>query len=134
MPTADEYLRLHGVNPTAVRLEVWEEAQSFKRPFCLYDMEERLPHADPSSLFRALRLLAERHLLHEIDDGTGSRKYCVCHCEERGHVNHLHFTCEKCGRVFCLEHYQIPIPNLPEGYEMHEAECLVKGLCPDCRR
>lgn len=132
--SVEQELTMHGIRPTAVRNLVWREACSMKNAFALIDIEAALPHMDQSSIFRALRLFAEHHMLHEIDDGTGSQKYCVCHCEGDTHISHLHFTCRKCGRTYCLEDTTVPLVTLPSGFAMDEAEFIVKGLCPNCNK
>lgn len=128
-----DHLQEHGVKPTSVRILVWKECDKFHKAFTLQDMEERMPRMDRSSIFRALRLFTAHHLLHEIDDGTGFQKYCVCRCKNEKHLNHIHFSCRKCGRTFCLEDYAIPIISLPEGYVMEDVEYVVKGICPNCQ-
>ena len=133
MKRIEEQLIEHGVKPTAVRILVWEQAARQQETFTLSDMEGWMPHMDRSSIFRALRLFTEHQLLHEIDDGTGQQKYCVCRCTNSRHLNHIHFTCLKCGQTYCLEDYQIPIVELPDGYEMNEAEYVIKGVCPHCK-
>ena len=42
-------------------------------------------------------------------------------------------VCLKCGQTYCLEDYQIPIVELPSGFEMEEAEYVIKGVCPHCK-
>ena len=133
MKRIEEHLMEHGVKPTAVRILVWEQAAKQQETFTLSDMEGWMPHMDRSSIFRALRLFTEHQLLHEIDDGTGQQKYCVCRCTNSHHLNHIHFTCMKCGQTYCLEDYQIPIVELPPGFEMEEAEYVIKGVCPHCK-
>ena len=132
MKEAEQYLEAHGIKPTAVRLLVWQEASQQSETFSLADMERWLIHTERSSIFRALRLFAEHHLLHVIDDGTGIQKYCVCRCEENHHINHIHFNCRQCGRTYCLEDYTIPVVPMPEGFRMEEAEYVVKGICKKC--
>ena len=100
--------------------------------FSLNDMEQRMPHMERSSIFRALKLFSEHHLLHTIDDGTGVQKYCVCRCEDNHHINHIHFNCRVCGKTYCLEDYAIPVVAMPEGFKMEEAEYVVKGVCSSC--
>ena len=133
MKRIEEYLVEHGVKHTAVRIVVGEQAARQQETFTLSDMEGWMPHMDRSSIFRALRLFTEHQLLHEIDDGTGQQKYCVCRCTNSHHLNHIHFTCMKCGQTYCLEDYQIPIVELPSGFEMEEAEYVIKGVCPHCK-
>lgn len=129
---AEEALKEHGVKATSVRILVWQECARQKKTFTLSDMEERMPHMDRSSIFRALRLFVEHQLLHEINDGTGQQKYCVCRCHDEHHLNHVHFTCTRCGKTFCLEDHTIPLVDLPEGYSMEEVEYIIKGVCPEC--
>lgn len=128
----EKHLQEHGIRPTAVRILVWRVIRRKTQTFSLSDVEELLPEMDRSSIFRTLRLFAESKLLHEINDGTGSCKYCLCRCEERGHLNHVHFNCIKCNKTYCLENNIIPHVELPEGYVMHEAEYVIKGICADC--
>lgn len=128
----EEHLQEHGIRPTSVRTLVWREVCGYQDTFTLQDVESRLYPMDRSSVFRALRLFADNHMLHEIDDGSGLQKYCVCHCSGDKHLSHLHFSCRKCGKTFCLEDCSIPMVQLPSGFVMDEAEYVVKGLCPRC--
>lgn len=136
----EQYLQAHGIRPTAVRILVWRKVSRKHQAFTLSDIEEMLPEMDRSSIFRALRLFTEQKLLHEIDDGSGSCKYCLCRCHEHDdekdthiHRGHVHFSCQRCGKTFCLEDQPIPQVNLPHGFVMEESEYIIKGVCPDCR-
>lgn len=123
----------HGIRPTAVRILVLRSIMDMDGAFCLSDIEADIPSLDRSSIFRALRLFTENHLLHEIDDGSGSCKYCLCRCENHDHhLQHVHFTCTKCGKTFCLTEQIIPAITLPDGFIAEEAEYVVKGVCPEC--
>ena len=132
MNSTEQYLDSHGIRPTAVRILVWDCVSAQSETFSLADMEHLMPHMDRSSIFRALRLFAEHHLLHTIDDGTGQQKYCVCRCKHSSHINHVHVTCLKCGKTYCLEDYTIPIVPLPNGFVMEDAEYIIKGVCERC--
>ena len=123
-----------GIRVTAVRLMVWREIRhGFHDAFSLSDLEAKLPTVDRSTLFRTLTLLADAQLLHDIDDGTGSQKYCVCHLDDTRHCQgHVHLTCRKCHRTFCLTNVHIPPVPLPSGFEVEEAEYVVKGICAEC--
>lgn len=130
----EEVLSRHGVKPTSVRLLVWQQCERQTKTFSLADLEEMLPHMDRSSIFRALRLFTEQHLLHEVNDGSGHQKYCVCRCHDEHHTGHVHFTCTRCGRTYCLTELTIPHIPLPEGFRMQESEFVIKGTCPGCER
>ena len=135
MHGAEEEIQGHGIRPTAIRLLVWRAVEKLDRPFCLYDIEAEIPTLDRSSIFRALLLFAEHHMLHEIDDGSGSCKYCICRCEDKEHhIQHVHFSCTRCGKTFCITEQIIPQVSLPEGFLAEEAEYVIKGLCPKCSK
>ena len=126
----EHLLEHHGIRPTAVRILVYRAIHHRSEAFSLADVENWLPEMDRSSIFRALKLFTEHQLLHEIDDGSGIFKYCVCRCEGSHHLNHIHFACTQCGKTYCLEDHTIPLVSLPDGFETHEVEYIVKGVCP----
>ena len=123
-----------GIHLTAVRLLIWRTVRHhFTDAFSLADVEAALPTVDRSTIFRTLTLLNGHHLLHEIDDGSGSQKYCVCHLDDTRHcLGHVHLMCRRCHKTFCLQKVHIPGVPLPAGFVMEEAEYVVKGLCPQC--
>ena len=129
----EHLLEHHGIRPTAVRILVYRAIHHRYEAFSLADVENWLPEMDRSSIFRALKLFTEHQLLHEIDDGSGIFKYCVCRCEGSHHLNHIHFACTRCGKTYCLEDHTIPLVSLPDGFETHEVEYIVKGVCPRCK-
>lgn len=132
--TDEQVLEQAGLRITAVRLLIWRKMRhSFHDTFSLADLEDALPTVDRSTLFRTLVSLTEAHLLHEIDDGTGAQKYCVCHHDDtRQCLGHVHLTCTHCHRTYCLPNVAIPSVPLPEGFTPHETEYVVKGLCRHC--
>lgn len=132
MNKAEEHLISHGIKPSAVRLLVWKSIRERSETFSLGDIERDLMPMDKSSIFRALRLFAAHQMLHEVDDGTGQKKYCVCRCSGSHHTNHIHFSCTCCGTTYCLEDLSIPPVSLPEGFTIDDTEYVIKGVCPKC--
>ena len=132
----EQVFKKAGIRVTAVRLLIWREIRnSFTGAFSLSDLEDALPTVDKSTLFRTLTLLSESHLLHDIDDGSGSHKFCVCHHDDTLHcTGHVHLTCRICHRTFCLTDVRIPQVALPEGFIPEEAEYIVKGVCSECAK
>ncbi len=132
----EQSLENAGIRVTANRLLIWRKVRhDFEGAFSLASLEEALPTLDRSTIFRTLTLLSEAHLLHDIDDGSGSQKYCVCHHDDTRHcLGHVHLTCRNCHRTFCLTNIKIPQVELPDGFVAEETEYVVKGLCPDCAR
>ncbi len=124
----------HNIRPTALRIMVYRTIEQFHDTFSLADVQDALETLDPSTIFRALTLFAENGVVHVIEDGSGSTKYCFCHCEGECSVesHHCHFYCESCHRTICFHNTRIPIIPCPEGFQMHDIEYLIKGICPEC--
>lgn len=122
------------IQPTAIRLLVLQAMQKANRPVSLSDLEDMLDTVDKSSIFRTLTLFLSHHLIHCIDDGTGSFKYAVCSPDCSCAVNdlHTHFHCERCNRTFCFKNIPTPVVPLPEGFTLSSINYVMKGICPEC--
>lgn len=120
-----------GVKPTAIRVMVMREIIAHNHPFTLADMENRLVTVDRSTLFRTLTLFLEYKLLHDVDNGSGSKIYCKCECASL-HTAHIHFTCTACGQTFCIRDIDTSVIPHPEGFVVKESSLVMKGLCPKC--
>lgn len=132
----EQILSQEGIRVTAVRLLVLRAVYNqLEGAFSLQDVVRMLETADPSSVFRALTLFAEKGLLHLIDDGSGVQKYCLCRCaDHHHHLGHIHFTCTVCHRTVCLTEVPIPAVPVPQGFEVEESEYIIKGICPNCSK
>lgn len=73
MQDIERILNEAGVKPTAIRMIVMKEIIAIGHTFTLSDMEIRLETVDRSTLFRTLTLFLEHKLLHEVDNGSGSK-------------------------------------------------------------
>lgn len=130
----EEKLEHRGVKLTAMRLLVYQELERAHRPLSLRELEDRMPTAERSTIFRTLTLLLQHHLIHAIEDGSGALRYEVCHGHDECTIDdqHIHFYCEQCHRTFCFHDTKIPQVSLPEGFQVSSINYMVKGLCPDC--
>lgn len=132
-------LEHRGIKPTAIRILVLREMMECHEAFSLQSLEERLDTVDKSTIYRCITLFLTHHLIHAIDDGSGSFKYAVCrhdcHCGEEGeHLDdlHAHFYCERCHRTTCLSSIHVPVVALPGHFEIHDINYVLKGICPSC--
>lgn len=119
------------IKPTAIRIMVMKEIIDYNRPFTLADMENRINTMDKSTLFRTLTLFLEHKILHDVDNGNGSKIYCRCECAPI-HTSHIHFTCTSCGETFCIKDIDISNIPHPKGFIVNEMNYVMKGLCPKC--
>lgn len=124
-----------GIRPTPVRMLVAGTLCEADAPLSLLDIETRLDTAPKSTIFRALTLFEQHHIVHSIEDGSGSLKYEYCNCSDNHTHNemHTHFYCERCRRTYCLKETQVPDVELPQGFTMHRANYIIKGICAKCK-
>lgn len=122
------------IQPTAIRILVLQAMLQSNRSVSLLDLENTLDTVDKSTIFRTITLFLSHHLIHSIDDGTGSFKYGVCSSDCSCEVDdlHTHFHCEKCNKTFCFKSIPTPVVKLPEGFTLSSINYVLKGLCPEC--
>ena len=67
-------LSLRDIKPTAMRLLILRTMMEMKRAVSVTDLEDKLDTVDKSTIFRTLTLFLSHHLIHGVDDGSGSLK------------------------------------------------------------
>ena len=114
-------------------LNVLQSADSHPTADWVYDeVRKVIPNISKGTVYRNLKILREMGAISELNlSGTVSRY-------EGRQINHYHFRCEKCGRVFDLDE---PVNNeLDErvaqktGFKVSYHQLEFRGLCKDCQR
>ncbi len=87
------------------------------------------------TIYRVLERLEKEGNIHKITnvDGVVNFAKCshACHTEEHPH-DHIHFNCEKCHTVICIEN-AVPVISLPENFSISSYNLVISGICPKCR-
>lgn len=101
------------------------------------DVEEELVEFDRITLYRTIKSFIKKGIIHEIVMPGDVRKLALCSTEcdgGKGHHehNHLHFQCDTCEEVYCIELDNIPDLNL-KGYDINQVEIQAKGICSSCK-
>lgn len=132
----EEILNHREIKPTAIRILVLKTMLGHDSAFTLSDLEGELETVDKSTLSRTIHLFHQHHLIHSIDDGSGSMKYSVCRndCQCTLGDLHVHFHCNKCGNTYCMESIAIPDIPLPENFRLENVNFVLKGICGKCAR
>lgn len=132
----DKFLIDNDIKPTPNRILVLRQLMSASHPVSLADIEAALDTMDKASIFRVLELLAEKEIVHLIEDGSRSLKYELCtnlgHHDIHDH--HVHFYCERCKETFCFKEVHVPVIEMPEGFRAHAVNYMLKGICPKCAK
>ena len=124
-----------GIKATSKKNLVMKGITSEDRPLSLKEMEQKLLTLEKSSIFRVLSLFVKHHVLHTFEDGNGIVRYELCHAKDSCYDDdiHAHFYCEKCQKVYCLNSVHLPDVDMPEGFTLHSANHMFKGICPECQ-
>ena len=126
-------LKSHKLRVTDGRVDVLEFFLRQGRAITFKDLEMEFKTSDRVTLYRTLNAFTEHGVLHKIPNDSGHATYGLCHdtCDSEEHYHdHLHFKCNECGTIECLE-IKIPSVNVP-GYLVKEANMILKGTCKTC--
>ena len=131
-----DILNKRKIKTTDIRLLVLKAMMEFERASSLLDLENYLDTVDKSTVSRTINLFLDYHLIHCIDDGSGSLKYSVCgeDCSCSIEELHAHFYCLKCHKTFCLRNIPVPTVQLPRNFTLESINYVLKGCCEDCSK
>ena len=88
------------------------------------------PAIDRVTLYRVLDWLVDSGLAHKSADASRVFRYSAAAAGE--HTTHVHFRCEHCGGVFCLEAAPPAAPRLPAGFSLTRMDFDLRGCCARC--
>jgi len=130
----DAVLRQHGIQVTAQRLAVLRAVAD--RPHSTTDdictvVRAEIGAISRQAVYDALAALTERGVLRRIQPAGSPARY-----EDRVGDNHHHLICRTCSRMVDVDCAIGETPCLTAaddaGYEVHEAEVVYWGRCPEC--
>lgn len=91
------------------------------------------------TIYRILNAFEEDGVVHKVMSDNGVAHYALCassgcsHHKEHKHLhNHLHFRCEKCNTISCMDE-SLEV-NIPDSYIIHNVNFTISGICPSCQR
>ena len=128
-----DFLRNKGISVTPLRMDVLSIFFKYKNAISLSVLTEQLIDSNRITLYRTLKLFKEKGIIHEIVMNGEESKYAICQsCDTQVHEHkHVHFKCDLCKIVYCLE-----IENYPEikakGFIFNSVEIQSTGVCINC--
>ena len=126
-------LKTHNLSVTDRRIDILDYMIRENRTISLKDLENEFDKFDRVTLYRTIKSFTKNGLIHKVpnDDGHATYGLChnTCHPDEHAH-DHIHFKCNECLTIVCLEH-EIPKIEVP-GYLVEEANLILKGTCKSC--
>ena len=128
-------LKTHKLRITDCRLDVLNFFLQHKGALSQGNLEARFKQYDRVTLYRTLNSFLESGILHRIPNDNGTATYGLCHttCSPDSHDhNHIHFKCNNCGQIECLDDKQVPSVSVPNGYKVENVNLIVDGICAEC--
>ncbi len=124
-----------GIHPSAQRIAIMEYLlTNFTHPTVdevYQNLCPKIPTLSKTTVYNTLRLFAEHHAAQmiTIDD------HRVCY--DGNTEPHVHFYCNKCGKIYDLP--QEAAPQLVEkriigGHIVDEMQLYYKGICSECAK
>lgn len=129
---AAERIRATGARATPARIRVLELLSAAPAPLSHQDIEAALgaDSLDRVTLYRVLDWLVETGIAVKRADERRVWRFSLA--GGGTHHGHVHFRCEACGRVFCLDAPAPRPPKLPGGFTLARAELDLSGRCAEC--
>ncbi len=129
------HIREKGLKATPARLGVMQVLNGSHMAYSHSELELLFAKMDRVTLYRILKDFEDAGLVHKIVDMGGVTRFALCShsCPDEQHEdNHVHFSCESCHKMFCLEKVHAPSIKIPQGFKVAGLQTLVYGLCETC--
>lgn len=127
-----EQIRRCGARATPARIRVLQLLRSIPGALSHTQIEQALGESalDRVTLYRVLDWLVESGLAHKSADANRVFRFSVA--AESEHAKHIHFRCDRCGKVFCLDQAPPSPPTMPDGFSLARADFDLHGCCASC--
>lgn len=135
---AGEILKKHGINRTAIKLELLTLLSKSASPLSVSELHLKTGKScDISSIFRSMSQFKEKGLVKEINLGEEFFRYEIGQLEagDKHNHHHHHVRCRKCGDIKLIEKCDITIFSKmisKLGYSDMEHHLEFTGLCSKC--
>lgn len=132
---AVDILQNHQIKKTSPRVAIIQALQASIHPLSENEVKDKLGDLyDRITFYRSAQTLMDAGIIHRIVADNIPVKYALNHCNE-GHqhtVDHVHFFCQQCNSLVCLNETKAQPYSLPNGFTTEQCEVIIKGLCDKC--
>ena len=127
-----DLIRRAGSRATPARIRVLRLLRAAPTALTHNEIEQTLdkPALDRVTLYRVLDWLVASGLAHKSTDSNRIYRFSSAVAGE--HTTHIHFRCEQCGGVFCLDASPPLAPTLPDGFTLSRLDFDLRGRCATC--
>ena len=126
-----------GLKKTEIRIQILNYLLLKKTAISQPDLEKEFKSiSDRVTLYRALTAFEEKGLVHKIIDKNGTARFALCNtnkCTDHIHNDeHIHFHCDECGDIICLNEKSLPDIKLPDNFSIKKININIEGICDNC--
>ena len=119
---------------TPCRVEILRTLISSDTALSEQELRQKMMHDyDRTTVYRTLRNFLALGIIHSVAIEGNDVRYAItrkseCYSEDV----HVHFHCNKCTGVFCLEADIFTKPVLPEKFSAKNFDLIIDGVCDKC--
>lgn len=129
-----ELLKSKQLSLTRGRINLLRILTETHHPISGKEIEKRMGgKCDRATIYRNLSVLSSKGIIQKIlSENSLKFKFNPENDQHNSQNDHIHFQCEKCHKLICLEELQVNDFPLPEGYSKIENQFLILGICKNC--
>ncbi len=134
--TIKEELKEKGIKNTKAKSVLLSILKSNERPMdvnSLHKESQKLTPINLVTVYRTLEQFHEKGLVQEFLGKESTKQYEYI---EQNAQAHPHFSCEKCGELFCLKPLgfddALYYSNMAERHKVHSINITLSGVCEKC--
>lgn len=122
-------LRERGINPSMQRIAILNYMEThYTHPTVdiIYNaLGASMPTLSKTTIYNTLTLFAEEGIITRFLTDDDVMHY------DANMVNHTHFKCQKCGKIFDFPLPEIKTPEM-EDFSVTDVKLFYYGICKDC--
>ena len=130
----NEILKKSNLSVTSHRIGLLRILKEARFPLSEREIEKLLDQeCNKTTIYRNLNKLVEKGIVHRIvADSAVKYKYVDFLNNYNGFNEHVHFQCDQCQQIMCLNDVPVQPYALPEGYTGKENQFMIVGVCSEC--
>ncbi len=133
---AEKVLVNAGLKKTRARIYVLDKISASQWALSHKELEDNAPQElDRVTIYRTLNTFEEQGIIHKIlgEEGISHFAMCAHSCGHKHHEdNHVHFHCNKCKKIYCLEDFNVSNITAPPKFVIQKSDLKLEGTCGSC--
>lgn len=134
MSDLSEILKSRQLSLTKSRIRLLKILADTGFPISGGEIEKKINgKCDRATIYRNLNILTAKGIIQRVLSGNSVRfKFNPDFPEMHPEKDHIHFQCEICRELVCMEELLVEDFPLPDGYLKTENQFLIIGICKKC--